>query len=61
MTVDEPFVFPDLKSGAEMRQHVEAMRSGYRVFIAVMLDVTGRVDVIAVVEEVDAVKSHQHD
>lgn len=44
-----------------MRQHVEAMRSGYRVFIAVMLDVTGRVDVIAVVEEVDAVKSHQHD
>ena len=59
MPMDQPFVVPNLKAGIHVRQYVEPVRSldGRRVIV--MLDVMCCADVVAVVEEMDAIQSHR--
>ena len=49
MPGDESIIVPDLEAGPEMREHIQTMRSRYRSSIIVMINVMGRVDVLAVV------------
>jgi hypothetical protein len=56
--MNQPLVIPNLETGTEIREHIQAMCSLYRRLIAVMLDVMRRIDVVPVIEEMHAIQSH---
>jgi len=60
MLVNESIILPDLKPRSELRHHIELMSSRYRGLIVAPLDLVGRVDVLAVIHEVDTVARHYH-
>ena len=55
--MDEPLVMPDLETGTNggRMETPSSLNSG---FVVVALDVVGPVDVVAVIDEVDTVQSH---
>jgi hypothetical protein len=59
MPMDEPFVVPNIKT-PDMGQHIQPMCSLYRRVVVIALDVVRRVDVLAMIEKVDAVEGHVH-
>lgn len=59
MPMHEPVLVPDLKPQSEIREHIESMRGRYRGLVVVVLDMMGRIDVLAMIEEVDVVEWHQ--
>jgi hypothetical protein len=58
MLMNEAFVFPDFKATAQVRHDVQPMGGGNRCLIIVMHDVMRGVDVVAVIEEMNAVARH---
>ena len=52
--MNQPLVIPNLETGTEIREHIQAMCS----LIAVMLDMMRRIDVVPVIEEMHAIQSH---
>ena len=57
--VDEPIVVPNLETGRDMRKHIQTTRDFYGRPVIIAIDMVRVADVVAVVEEMDAVSRHR--
>jgi hypothetical protein len=53
--MNESLGVPDLKTSAEMRKHIQAMRGFHSRLVIVMLDVVCGVDIVAMIKKVHSV------
>jgi hypothetical protein len=56
--MDEPFIVPNLKAGTEMWQNIQTMGRLNSPRIVVTLDKMHEANIVAVIEEIDAIQGH---
>ena len=58
MPMHHAFALPQFKTDPQLRHYVQPMGGGNRSFIIVMFDVMRGVNIVAVIEKVNAVAGH---
>jgi len=58
MAMNEPLIIPNLKTRAEMREHVYLAGGIDRCLVIVKIDVMRNANVIAMIKEMNAIQGH---